>query len=63
FILGTLFRLSGSLWLCVLYHALLNAFSQTVPGCTMKQTAITAGINILLAVILVRCKNYKSIRP
>ena len=32
FILGCIYNITNSLWLCVFYHALLNAFSQTFSG-------------------------------
>jgi len=29
-VLGSIYRITNSLWLCVLYHALLNAFTQSL---------------------------------
>ena len=54
FILGVIFTLSKSLWLCVLYHSMLNVFSQTLKSATMIQTLITTIICIVLSILMVR---------
>lgn len=54
FILGAIYYISGSLWLCVIYHALLNTFSQTLMMTSLLQTIITTVICIFLSIILVR---------
>ncbi len=46
FILGCIYNITNSLWLCVFYHALLNAFSQTFSG---SRTHLES------AVILITC--------
>lgn len=56
FVLGAIFRVSNSLWLCVMYHALLNMFSQSLVANTLKLTVITTIINIVLSIVIVRYK-------
>lgn len=60
FMLGTIYRVSKSIWLCVLFHAMINAFSQVwVSNETVATTLISAGIKIALAVTIVLLYNYK----
>jgi hypothetical protein len=54
FILGAIYYISRSLWLCVMYHALLNTFSQTLVMAPLLETIITTVICVFLSVILVR---------
>jgi len=56
FILGALYKVGKSLWICVLYHALLNMFSQTLLPTTLFQTLLINGIGIILAIIIVKKK-------
>lgn len=60
FILGVIFRVSHSLWLCVMYHAFLNMFSQTLIASTINETIITTGICIVLSIIIVRRKKFRN---
>jgi membrane protease YdiL (CAAX protease family) len=63
FILGMIFKLTQSLWLCVMYHALLNVFSQSMSGATVIQTITTTTICVILTIFLVHrnlpIANYK----
>ena len=59
FILGTIYRKSKSLWLCVLYHCLLNVFSQTVQAGSLPMVFITNGVCILICIVLVRSEDKK----
>lgn len=54
FILGAIYKLSNSLWLCVLYHCLLNMFSQTMTSNNLSITIICNSVCILLSILLVR---------
>lgn len=54
FILGAIYHKSQSLWLCVLYHVLLNVFSQTLVGASVLQTIITTIISIALSITIVK---------
>lgn len=56
FILAAIYEVSGSLWLCVLYHCLLNTFSQTLLAVGTLQTVITTTITICIAIIVVKRK-------
>lgn len=58
FMLGAIYRLSGSLWLCVLFHALINSFSQIWESLTyttneVLSSVILTTIKISISVILV----------
>ncbi len=58
FMLGAIYRLSGSLWLCVLFHAMINAFSQIWESSTYTTNEfffclILTLIKISISVILV----------
>lgn len=59
FILGTIYRRSKSLWLCVFYHCMLNVFSQTIQTSSLPIVLITNGICILGCIILVQVENKK----
>lgn len=59
FILGTIYRKSKSLWLCVLYHCLLNVFSQTILAGSLPIVFATNSICILCCIALVRIENRK----
>ena len=54
FILGAIYRLTKSLWLCVLYHVMLNVFSQILAAPSLGQVLITTLISVTLSSILVR---------
>lgn len=57
FVLGAIYRIGGSLWLCVMYHCLLNMFSQTMMGNSLVITMIGNVICIVGAIVLVRKKS------
>lgn len=59
FILGALYRRGKSLWICVMYHALLNMFSQNLISQTLINTIVTNSICIVLAIMLARNKIIK----
>lgn len=59
FILGSIYRISNSLWLCVMYHALLNTFSQVIGASTFEYTVITILICIVIAIFLVKINDKK----
>ncbi len=54
FILGSIYRVTKSLWLCVMYHALLNVFSQTMGASTFVYTVATTFLCIGISIFLVR---------
>lgn len=54
FILGAIYKKSQSLWLCVCYHCLLNVLSQTFTGNDLLMTLLCNGIDIFLAIALVK---------
>lgn len=54
FVLGAIYRITHSLWLCVFYHCLLNTFSQTLEPNGRVWGIISSVICILLAIIAVR---------
>lgn len=56
FVLGAIFKLTGSLWLCVLYHSLFNAFSQMLPPSGLSIVAMGNLVCIALSIVLVRAK-------
>lgn len=56
FILGAIYHITKSLWLCVLYHVMVNVFSQTLVAPSIIQVCITTFICIMVSVILVRRK-------
>lgn len=59
FVLGAIYHLTLSLWLCVLYHCLLNTFSQTLEGNGKMWGMLSSVICILLAIVGVRKKIVK----
>ncbi len=60
FILGAIFRVSHSLWLCVMYHALLNMFSQTLSANSLQLTTLFTSIGIVVALLIVHRQENKS---
>lgn len=54
FILGAIQKIGKSLWLCVLYHCLLNMFSQTLVANGLITTIICNALGICLAILIVR---------
>jgi membrane protease YdiL (CAAX protease family) len=54
FILGAIYHISQSLCLCVLYHVLLNVFSQTLATASVLQTIITVLISVILSITIVK---------
>lgn len=59
FVLGAIYRLTHSLWLCVLYHCLLNTFSQTLEPNGKVWGIMSSVICILLAIAVVRKQEIK----
>ena len=57
FILGAIYYITKSLWLCVLYHVMVNVFSQTLAAPSLVQVCITTFICIIVSIIFVRKKN------
>ncbi|MDP4177129.1 MAG: type II CAAX endopeptidase family protein [Bacillota bacterium] len=58
FMLGAIYRVTHSLWLCVLFHAMINAFSQVWINSNnitnpLISTCISSAFKILAAVIIV----------
>ena len=60
FILGAIFRVSHSLWLCVMYHALFNMFSQTLRPNSLQLTILFTSIGIAVALLIVCREENKS---
>ncbi len=58
FVLGAIYRVSNSLWLCVMYHCLFNAFSQTMLQNSLGFVVIGNALCILLAIFITRNPNY-----
>lgn len=56
FVLGAIYHLTHSLWLCVLYHCLLNTFSQTLEPNGKVWGMMSSIICILFAIVMVRKK-------
>ncbi len=54
FVLGAIYRVSGSLWLCVMYHCLFNVFSQTMLPSSLGFAIISNGLCILLAIAITK---------
>lgn len=54
FILGAIYKRTKSLWLCVMYHALLNMFSQTLSANSLQLTILFTSIGIAVALLIVR---------
>ena len=62
FILGAIYKISKSLWLCVLYHCILNVLSQTLIANTLKIVIICNSICIILSILIVRKYNMHASR-
>lgn len=59
FMLGTIYRVTKSIWLCVLFHAIISAFSQVwVYTDTVATTLIDSSIKIAVAVTIVLVYNH-----
>ncbi len=54
FVLGAIYHTSHSLWLCVWYHAMLNALSQSLIAPALSQTIVTTLLGIIFSIIIVR---------
>ena len=54
FILGAIYRISNSLWLCVMYHCLFNVFSQTLQPAGFIMTLICNTIGIMISILIVK---------
>ena len=54
FILGAIYKIGKSLWLCVLFHRLLNVFSQTLPANSLGVVVVCNMLCIALAFALIR---------
>ena len=54
FILGAIYKIGKSLWLCVLFHCLLNVFSQTLLANSLGVVVVCNMLCIALALVLVR---------
>lgn len=54
FVLGAIYRVSKSLWLCVMYHCLVNTLSQTLLANDFALTVVCDIICIVLAIVWVR---------
>ena len=57
YILGSIYNVTKSLWLCVFYHALLNAFSQVFIGTTFIGNVMILAFSIASSVLLVLHKS------
>jgi hypothetical protein len=56
FSLGAIFYASKSLWLCALFHASVNAFSQIIVVDTNVLTvSISTAARVLVALAVVKC--------
>lgn len=53
FALGAIYHISKSLWLCVLYHALINSLSQIQYGVSLNKAIPLNLIIVILSVVLV----------
>lgn len=60
FVLGTIYRITKSLWLCVFYHALLNAFTQMFVPVSTIGTIVISIVCILLSLITVKLRGSQS---
>lgn len=54
FILGAIYRITQSLWICVCYHALLNALTQALVPTGAMGALIVAMLCVALSIVLVR---------
>lgn len=62
FILGAIHKISNSLWLCVLYHSLWNAFAQTIHVNGLYVAIICNLLCIVLSITLVKINMTKRTR-
>lgn len=67
FMLGAIFRVTGNLWLCILFHALINAFSQvwdspTYTNNELVSCLILTLIKISISVILISFVDNRKLR-
>lgn len=53
FILGAIYKVTKSLWLCVLYHCLLNVFSQTLQANQLGMVILCNAAGIIIACVIV----------
>ena len=60
FIIGALYKVSYSLWLCVMYHCLLNVLSQTTLPNSLGKVILYNGIGIILAIVISRNRIFKN---
>lgn len=58
FVLGAIYRVSNSLWLCVLYHCLFNTFSQTLVASEISWSWISNILCIMIAIVIGRKKEH-----
>jgi membrane protease YdiL (CAAX protease family) len=59
FALATIYRVSKSIWLCVLFHATINAFSQAwIISQNLKVSCISTIVKIALSVIVIVVYNH-----
>jgi membrane protease YdiL (CAAX protease family) len=54
FILGAIYKISKSLWLCVFYHCLLNVLSQTLQPVGLLPTVVCNSIAIMISILVVK---------
>ena len=57
FILGCVYNITKSLWLCVFYHAMFNAFSQAFISLSTFGMLLVIIMSIMISIILVKYKN------
>lgn len=57
FVLGAIFRITKSLWLCVFYHALLNALTQIFIPVSTVGTIIISIVSVLLSLIFIELRD------
>lgn len=57
FVLGCIYRITKSLWLCVFYHALLNALSQMFFEMSLLGTLMVTIVSIVLSSFFVHREN------
>lgn len=62
FVLGAIHHLTKSLWLCVFYHALLNAFTQALEPAGTAGTFGIMALSITLSVLFVRRSENKPVK-
>ena len=57
FILSAIFNVSGSLWLCVMTHALINVFSQLAVGGNAYVSNVCKVLIVVIAIVLSTRRN------